>query len=51
MPSEIQSLPALSGYLLFGGDVPVVRGEIAPVDYPTIAPRLVIEEEIEEEEE
>ena len=41
MPSEIQNLPPLSGYLMFGSDVPVVRGEIAPVDYPVIAPRLV----------
>ena len=41
MPSEIQSLPPLSGYLMFGSDVAVVRGEISPVDYPNIAPRLV----------
>ena len=41
MPSEIQNLPPLSGYLMFGSDVPVVRGEITPVDYPVIAPRLV----------
>lgn len=41
MPSEIQSLPPLSGYLMFGSDIPVVRGEISPVDYPIIAPRLI----------
>ena len=41
MPSEIQNLPPLAGYLMFGSDVPVVRGEITPVNYPTIAPRLV----------
>lgn len=41
MPSEIQNLPPLSGYLMFGSDVPAVRGEITPVDYPVIAPRLL----------
>jgi len=41
MPSEIQSLPPLSGYLMFGSDVPVVRGEITTVDYLIIAPRLI----------
>ena len=41
MPSEIQSLPPLSGYLMFGSDVPVVRGEITPVDYPVTAPKFV----------
>ena len=46
MPSEIQNLPPLAGYLMFGSDVPVVRGEITPVDYPTIAPRLVVKKEM-----
>ena len=41
MPSEIQNLPPLSGYLMFGSDVPIVRGEITPVDYPIIAPRFI----------
>ena len=41
MPSEIQSLPPLSGYLMFGSDVPIVKGEITPVDYPTIAPKFI----------
>lgn len=45
MPSEIQNLPPLAGYLMFGSDVPVVRGEITPVDYPVIAPRLVAQQD------
>lgn len=40
MPTQIQNLPALSGFLILGSDTPVVEARITPTDYPTIAPRL-----------
>jgi type IV secretory pathway TraG/TraD family ATPase VirD4 len=41
MPSEIQNLPALLGYLMLGSGTPIVKAEITPTDYPAIAPRLL----------
>lgn len=34
MPSEIQSLPALTGYLAFAGDLPIARIQLTPRHYP-----------------
>jgi hypothetical protein len=41
MPSEIQNLPALSGYLMLGSGTPIVRAEITPSDYPIVADRFI----------
>ena len=34
MPSEIQSLPELTGYLAFAGDLPIARIQLTPRHYP-----------------
>ncbi|AJP48608.1 hypothetical protein PG1C_09450 [Rugosibacter aromaticivorans] len=34
MPSEIQSLPELTGYLAFAGDLPITRIKLTPRHYP-----------------
>jgi hypothetical protein len=33
MPSEIQSLPELAGYLAFAGDLPIARVKLVPQHY------------------
>jgi len=41
MPSEIQSLPELTGYLGFAGDLPIARVELVPRHYPMRHPAIV----------
>ena len=41
MPSEIQSLPELTGYLGFAGDLPIARVELVPRHYPVRHPAIV----------
>jgi len=41
MPSEIQSLPALTGYLAFAGDLPIARVELVPRQYPLRHPAII----------
>jgi len=41
MPSEIQSLPELTGYVAFAGDFPIARVKLAPQSYPTRHPAIV----------
>jgi type IV secretory pathway TraG/TraD family ATPase VirD4 len=41
MPSEIQSLPALTGYLAFAGELPIARVTLTPREYPVRHPAIV----------
>jgi type IV secretory pathway TraG/TraD family ATPase VirD4 len=41
MPSEIQSLPELTGYLGFAGDLPIARVELVPRHHPMRHPAIV----------
>lgn len=41
MPSEIQSLPELTGYLGFAGDLPIARVELVPQHHPVRHPAIV----------
>jgi type IV secretory pathway TraG/TraD family ATPase VirD4 len=41
MPSEIQSLPELTGYLAFAGDLPIARVALVPRRYPMRHPAIV----------
>lgn len=41
MPSEIQSLPILTGYLAFADDFPIARVTLTPRDYPVRHPAFV----------
>lgn len=41
MPSEIQSLPELTGYLAFAGDVPIARIKLTPRHYPVRHPAIL----------
>jgi hypothetical protein len=41
MPSEIQSLPALTGYLAFAGELPIARVTLTPCEYPVRHPAIV----------
>ncbi len=41
MPSEIQSLPELTGYVAFAGDIPIARVKLAPQHYPARHPAIV----------
>ena len=41
MPSEIQSLPELTGYVAFAGDIPIARVKLAPQAYPARHPAIV----------
>lgn len=41
MPSEIQSLPELTGYLGFAGELPIARVELVPRHYPMRHPAIV----------
>jgi len=41
MASEIQALPALTGYLAFAGDLPIARVTLTPRDYPMRHPAIV----------
>ena len=41
MPSEIQSLPALTGYVAFAGDIPIAHVTLAPQHYPSRHPAIV----------
>lgn len=41
MPSEIQSLPELTGYVAFAGDIPIARVKLAPQSYPARHPAIV----------
>ena len=47
MPSEIQNLIPLQGFLMMGSGVPIVKAEITPKDYPIAAQRLVEFDEID----
>jgi len=40
MPSEIQSLPELTGYLGFAGDLPIARVNLIPQHYPVRHPAI-----------
>ena len=42
MPSEIQSLPELTGYLAFAGDLPIARVVLVPRRYP-LRHRAIVE--------
>ena len=41
MPSEIQSLPELTGYVAFAGDIPIARVKLSPQHYATRHPAIV----------
>ena len=41
MPSEIQSLPELTGYVAFAGDIPIARVKLSPRHYVTRHPAIV----------
>lgn len=41
MPSEIQSLPILTGYLAFAGEFPIARVTLTPREYPVRHPAIV----------
>ena len=41
MPSEIQALPALTGYLAFAGELPIARVTLTPREYPIRHPAIV----------
>ena len=41
MPSEIQSLPELTGYVAFAGDIPIARVKLSPRYYATRHPAIV----------
>lgn len=41
MPSELQALPKLEGYLLIADGTPPARVQVTPRSYPTVAERLV----------
>lgn len=41
MPSEIQSLPELTGYLAFAGDIPIARIKLTPRHYPVRHPAIL----------
>src|SRR6266513_3324170 len=41
MPSEIQSLPELTGYLAFAGDLPIARVELVPRQYALRHPAII----------
>lgn len=41
LPSEIQSLPELSGYLAFAGNLPIARIRLTPRHYPVRHPAIL----------
>lgn len=41
MPSEIQSLPELTGYVAFAGDIPISRVRLSPQRYASRHPAIV----------
>jgi hypothetical protein len=41
MPSEIQSLPELTGYIGFAGDIPIARVKLGLQHYPARHPAIV----------
>ena len=41
MPSEIQSLPELTGYVAFAGDIAIARVKLVPQSYPARHPAIV----------
>ena len=45
MPSEIQSLQPLQGFLVLGSGTPVINARLTPCNYPVIAERLIPLEE------
>ena len=45
MPSEIQSLQPLQGFLVLGNGTPVINARLTPRNYPIIAERLIPLEE------
>jgi hypothetical protein len=41
MPSEIQSLPELTGYLAFAGDLPIARVALVPRRHSLRHPAII----------
>jgi hypothetical protein len=41
MPSEIQSLPELTGYVAFAGDIPIARVKLVPQHYRVRHPAIM----------